>query len=224
MLCPAPCPAFTQERLCPASNLQAFGACLQRTRLRTFLWTQPLLLAPMLWTGHAHCSRQLAAAPEAAGHVARIAATMRQASAWLPVGPLPGSSLRGGSGAAAAAVAAAETPQAACLAVHLWLVLVLSLCLPAIVIHRLEGQELQTEDERKHQLRQQQRGGASGGGIGGSARRGSRSAVPRQLLLQQPPSLLRTAAELLLAVFKAWQVVHVMLLVVDHQPWPQHNQ
>ena len=207
-VCPLPTPAVRTARA-----MQAFGACLQRTRLRTFLWTQPLLLAPLLWTGNSHCSRQLAATPEAAGHVERIAAAMRRASTWLPMGTLPGHSLRGGGGgaAAAAAAAAAEAPQSACLAVHLWLVLVLSFCLPAIVIHRLEGQELQAEDERK-QRQQRQRGGDNGGGSGAS--RWRRAAAPRQLLLQRPPSLMMTAAELLLAAFTAWQAVQAALLAV----------
>lgn len=197
-----------------APALQAFGACLQRTRLRTFLWTQPLLLAPMLWTGRSHCSRQLEATPEAARHVARIAAAMRQASTWLPVGPLPSGSLRSGGNttAAAAAVAAAEAPQAACLAVHLWLVLVLSFCLPAIVIHRLEGQELQAESEQKQRRRRGSDDNGSGGHGGGSQWSG-RAAAPRLLLHQQVPSLPMTAAELLLAGFTAWQVVQVVQLV-----------
>ena len=208
-LIPARCPA--------APVLQAFGACLQRTRLRTFLWTQPLLLAPMLWTGRSHCSRQLEATPEAARHVARIAAAMRQASTWLPVGPLPSGSLRSGgnatAAAAAAAAAAAEAPQSACLAVHLWLVLVLSFCLPAIVIHRLEGQELQAENEQK-QRRQRGSGDNGSGGHGGGSQWSGRAAAPRRLLHQQAPSLPMTAAELLLAGFTAWQVVQVLQLLV----------
>ena len=140
---------------------------------------------------------------------------MRQASTWLPVGPLPSGSLRSGGNttAAAAAVAAAEAPQAACLAVHLWLVLVLSFCLPAIVIHRLEGQELQAESEQKQRRRRGSDDNGSGGHGGGSQWSG-RAAAPRLLLHQQVPSLPMTAAELLLAGFTAWQVVQVLQLLV----------
>ena len=187
---------------------QAFGACLLRTRLRTFLWTQPLLLAPMLWMGSSHCASQLRATPEAATHLRRIAAAMQRGSSWLPVGPLLGGPR--GSGAAAAAAAAAS-PQAACLAVHLWLVLVLSFCLPAIVIHRLEG----VEEEGEEEARKQQRG-AGGGASSGSARAGPAGAgagAQRQLLHQQTPSLVHSAAELLLAGYAAWLFVQVVLML-----------
>lgn len=177
------------------SSVQAFGACLLRTRLRTFLWTQPLLLAPMLWTGGSHCASQLGTTPEAATHLRRIAAAMQRGSSWLPVGPLLGSLRSGG----AAAATAPSSPQAACLAVHLWLVLVLSFCLPAIVIHRLEGQE---EEEGEEDARKRLQHG--GGGTAGA---------PRQLLHQQPPPLLHSAAELLLAGYAAWLFVQVVLML-----------
>ena len=166
--------------------MQAFGACLQRTRLCTFLWTQPLLLVPALWMGRAHCTSQLGSAPDAAAHLQRIAATMQRCTAWLPVGPV---------GGAAGAPPQALAPEPACLATHFWLVLALSFCLPAIMIHRLEGQE------------------EAGGPVGEDAQKRQEALAPggRKLLLQKPPSLLSSAAELLLAGYAAWLVTQVVL-------------
>ena len=182
--------------------LQTFGACLQRTRLRTFLWTQPLLLAPMLWMGSSHCAGQLTATPQAPAHLLRLAAAMQRCSSWLPVGPLP--AVGTGGAAAAAAAASLDTPGGACLAVHLWLVIVLAYGLPAIVIHRLESQEEQAaqvmrKEGQQRQQRQQPRSSGSGG------------QPHRDLLLQRRPSARGSGAELLLAAYSAWLLVQLAL-------------
>lgn len=181
--------------------MQAFGACLQRTRLRNFLWTQPLLLAPMLWMGRAHCSAQLAAAPEAATHVRRIVAALQRCSLWLPMQPLQDAVATGAAaaGAAAAGQLAADDGRTACVAVHFWLVLILAFCLPAIVIHRLEGAEQQAQEERK--ARQPAARGADGAPRPGDKARG--------MLLQRRTPVVDSAIEFALAAYVAWLVVQL---------------
>lgn len=192
------------------SVLQAFGACLQRTRLRTFLWTQPLLLAPVFWVGRAHCTNQLAASLEAARHLQHIASAMQRCASWLPVGPMLAS-----VGAPATATSRRLSgSEGACLGVHFWLVVVLAYGLPAIVIHRLEGQEdhawqLARKQRRQQegQQRRQQEGqqGHEPGAADGDA------AVERDLLLQRRPNAIGSAAELMLAGYAAWLLVQLTL-------------
>lgn len=182
---------------------------MQRTRLQTFLWTQPLLLVPMLAMGHTHCAAQLDTTPDAALQLQRIVAAMQRGAAWLPVGPaapLAGAcgGVNGGGGGGAARE---PEPASACLAVHCWLVALLAFCLPAIVIHRLEGQERQAEEHaRKSRRRRPGRTTGSGGG-GGEQRE-------RDLLLQGPQSPLRSAAELALAGYAAWLAVQLAMQVL----------
>lgn len=155
----------------------------------------------MLAMGRTHCATQLAITPNAAAQLQRIVAAMQRCTAWLPVGPLAGHARGGGGGTAAPA-----DPAAACLAVHFWLVAVLAFCLPAIVIHRLEGQERQAEHPRKSGRGQPSRT-ASGGG--------AERERERDLLLQRPQSALRSSAELVLAAYAAWLAVQLAMQVLD---------
>lgn len=190
----------------PTHCLQAFGSCLQRTRLRTFLWTQPLLLAPILWMGRSHCAAQLAATPAAADQLQRIAAAMQRCSAWLPVGLLAGGTRGGG-----AALQAPLDVASSCLSVHFWLVLMLALCLPAILIHRLEGQERQALWEVRK--RQRTMSDSQHGGSGGTA--AGAQEPQRDLLLQQPQSVLGSIGELALAGYAAWLAGQLALQVLQ---------
>jgi hypothetical protein len=151
--------------------------------------------------GSSHCASQLTATPQAPAHLLRLAAAMQRCSSWLPVGPLPAAGA--GGAAAAAAAASLDTPGGACLAVHLWLVIVLAYGLPAIVIHRLESQEEQAAQatRKEGQQRQQQRSSSSGSG----------GQQHRDLLLQRRPSALGSSAELLLAAYSAWLLVQLAL-------------
>lgn len=245
----------------------AFGSCLQRTRLTTFMLTQPVsrrsapgapgrpaltagrqlrraagaaacdatprrwcravsaappadrphappitsprvqfLLAPVLFMARPHCSKQLAASPEAAAHLRHISGALNRVHTCLPLGLRIG----GGSATAAAAAGGGVAPAAEvmreCEAVHMWLVALLAFCLPAIIIHRLEGQEQQASRRPRRGTPAAQAAGGSGDGRGGSGAGG----LPwRRMLLQAPQSLLSSAGELALAGFLAWLAVQV---------------
>jgi hypothetical protein len=109
-----------------------------------------------------------------------------------------------GGGLGGGAAARLGSPEGACLGVHLWLVVVLAYCLPAIVIHRLEGKE-QHAAAPPHGQR-----GAGGANCGGGAPSGG-GTPERGLLLQRHPSALGSAAELLLAGYSAWLLVQLVL-------------
>ena len=177
--------------------LQAFGACLQRTRLRTFLWSQPLLLAPVFFVGRTHCANHLTATPEAAKHLQHIAVAMQRCSSWLPVAPV----LAEAPMLATAAGSSLSSAEGACLGVHFWLVVILAYGLPAIVIHRLEGQEEHTRLQARKQ--QQQRGHQSAAADNATAE--------RDLLLQRRPTAIHSAAELFLAGYAAWLLAQLAL-------------